>query len=358
MLLILKKSHKPRNGEDVDKLVRAEIPYPVDEPLLFDVIKRHNIHGPCGLGINPKSPCMVDGKCCKKFPKRFFNDATAVLTDSSVVYQRRDKAHGGAEFDLTVCNRKIRVDNRYVVPYNPKLSLMFDAHINVEIVNTVSSVKYLYKYTFKGSDHSVFKVTGPKDEIENFLVGRYVGASEAFWRIFKFEVLNKYPAVRKLALHLPSEQPVFFNTGDDAINILASGPPTTTLTAFFELNRTDDEACKLLYFEVPSRYRYNERDKRWQRRKNVMKQKASIGDPESDMIGRIPVVGLNSHQKELFFLRMLLHHIRGPKCYEDLRTVEGVEHPSFQKACVALGLFANNDEATEVSIDDCFPELF
>ena len=42
------------------------------------------------------------------------------------------------------------VDNRHVVPYCPRLTLMFNCHINVEVVSSIESVKYLYKYIYKG----------------------------------------------------------------------------------------------------------------------------------------------------------------------------------------------------------------
>ena len=42
------------------------------------------------------------------------------------------------------------VDNRNVVPYNAGLLLKYDCHINVEICTSVSSVKYIYKYIYKG----------------------------------------------------------------------------------------------------------------------------------------------------------------------------------------------------------------
>src|SRR5258706_8891956 len=44
------------------------------------------------------------------------------------------------------------------------------------------------------------------------------------------------------------------------------------------------------------------------------------------------------------FLRMLLTHVRGPTSFEALRTVNDVAHPTFQAACLALGLLGNDEE--------------
>jgi hypothetical protein len=52
----------------------------------------------------------------------------------------------------------IRLDNRWVVPYNPLLSTLFDCHINIEIVHSVSCIKYLCKYCYKGHDAMMAKV--------------------------------------------------------------------------------------------------------------------------------------------------------------------------------------------------------
>ena len=49
-------------------------------------------------------------------------------------------------------------DNRWVAPYNPLLSELFDCHINVEIVCSIKAVKYLYKYVYKGHDRTQLRL--------------------------------------------------------------------------------------------------------------------------------------------------------------------------------------------------------
>ena len=47
---------------------------------------------------------------------------------------------------------------------------------------------------------------------------------------------------------------------------------------------------------------------------------------------------------ELYFLRVLLTKVTGPTSYEDIRTVDGVVHPTFREACYALGLLDDDKE--------------
>ena len=47
---------------------------------------------------------------------------------------------------------------------------------------------------------------------------------------------------------------------------------------------------------------------------------------------------------EVFYLRMLLHVTKGPRSFEDLRTVEGVLYPSYKAACFARGLIEDDSE--------------
>ena len=69
----------PVHPNDIDKYVSAELPSEQDDEELFSIIKRHMIHGPCGPA-SPNSPCMKDGKCTKKYPRRLV-PATQTETD-------------------------------------------------------------------------------------------------------------------------------------------------------------------------------------------------------------------------------------------------------------------------------------
>ena len=66
------------------------------------------------------------------------------------------------------------------------------------------------------------------------------------------------------------------------------------------------------------------------------------------MIGRIPVINLNAHQSELFHLRMLLHHVPGPKSFVDVHTIDGTVHSTYQAACKALGLLEDETEIDRI----------
>ena len=54
-----------------------------------------------------------------------------------------------------------------------------DAHINVGILQSVQAVKYL---------------DGDVDEITNYQNARYISASEAFWRLYGFEITTLHKA--------------------------------------------------------------------------------------------------------------------------------------------------------------------
>nr|KAJ0191770.1 hypothetical protein LSAT_V11C800451820 [Lactuca sativa] len=59
-------------------------------------------------------------------------------------------------------------------------------------------------------------------------------------------------------------------------------------------------------------------------------------------IGRIHAVSPNLG--EAYFLRILLNKVKGPKSFEDIRTVNGHEYATFREACYALGLLEDDRE--------------
>ena len=80
----------------------------------------------------------------------------------------------------------------------------------MEVCGSIKTVKYLYKYIFKGPDRGVLDTDEVVDEIKEFLEGRYVAAQEACWRLFGFETNNKNHSICHLPVHLPNQQYVTF----------------------------------------------------------------------------------------------------------------------------------------------------
>lgn len=68
-----------------------------------------------------------------------------------------------------------------------------------------------------------------------------------------------------------------------------------------------------------------------------------------DVVGRVYTI--HPTQRECYFLRLLLFHVRGPDSFKALRTLDGVEKVSYQAACEARGLLENDLQWINALID-------
>jgi len=135
-----------------------------------------------------------------------------------------------------------------VVPHNVYLSTKYDAHINVEVYNNIRAIKYLFKYIYKGHDHATIEISRHSDnategnvveanEIKKYLNCRYISAFEVAWRIFKFDMHERFPVVERLQYHLPNQQMVLFDDDDDVQEVVAqSAISRMMLTEWFKTN--------------------------------------------------------------------------------------------------------------------------
>lgn len=322
--------------DEIDSIISAEIPDEIVDPKLHAVVTKHMIHGPCGH-FNYNSPCMVDGRCSKRYPRDLLAE-TITGNDGYPLYRRRSVADSGRSVIVKVRGQNVDVDNRWIVPYSPILSKAFETHINVEYCNSVKSIKYICKYVNKGSDMAVFGVTNANDEISQYQMGRYVSSNEAIWRIFSFAIHERHPTVVHLAVHLENGQRVYFNESNAADR--AAHPPSTTLTSFFTVCQTDDFARTLLYADMPRYYTWNASSKSFQRRKQGTPVEGHPNVFASDALGRIYTVHPNND--ECYYLRLLLVNVRGPTSFKQLKTVNGQLCATYREACQLLNLLEND----------------
>src|SRR5947208_5832374 len=87
-----------------------------------------------------RTHCNKDDQCIFGFPF-VLRDSTMVNEDEWVLYQ----------WDT--------FENTWVVFYIPALTKLMKCHVNVDVCFTVNIFIYLYKYLFKGPDHSKFTLT-------------------------------------------------------------------------------------------------------------------------------------------------------------------------------------------------------
>lgn len=154
------------------------------------------------------------------------------------------------------------MDNRRVVPYNPYLTLKYNAHINVEVSTSLQAIKCIYKYIFQGFDCANIAITSHGqqirryDEISNYVDYRYISAPEAMWRILKNPVHENSHTVMRLEVHLPDRQRIMFEEGNKEQAVTEARPGRTKLEGWFDLNEKDDQAQQHVYTDIPKCYIY------------------------------------------------------------------------------------------------------
>ena len=99
----------------------------------------------------------------------------------------------------------------------------------------------------------------------------------------------------------------------------------TTLTAWFNLNKTNEYARQFLYINIPNYFLFDLIRKIWVKRRNFCKA-----------IGRVVSVSLK--HVERFHLKFILHRIKGATCFNDLKSYEGVTNNNFKETAIAMGL--------------------
>ncbi|KAG3166565.1 hypothetical protein PC128_g19681 [Phytophthora cactorum] len=376
ILVILSGDSKPRSSADYDRFVCAEIPDHETNPELFETVSTCMIYGPCGAGIN--SPCVgEDGKCSKRLPKDFVDD-TRVDGAGYPVYRRRRSGPIDPALPMgpqrpsslrtiftTIRDPRqnghksrretVVVDNRWVVPYNPYICQKYNCRVNVEICSTMQSVKYLYKYVYKGQDRATVALRGRRewgrhtagntnvnneeevvDEIQQYLDARYLPPPEACWTIFKYDMQKKSHHVHRLPVHVEGGQMAHYSTAATLQDVLELNQ-FTMLTAFFELCGLETPeglvARGLLYHEMPIHFVWKKVVTR-----NTWMSRKQGGDKA---IGRM--ISVSPRDTIRFYIRLLLCYRRGPISYDDLKTVEGETHATFKGAALAMG-FLDSDE--------------
>nr|XP_012152726.1 PREDICTED: uncharacterized protein LOC105664129 [Megachile rotundata] len=179
-IIAVEPPYNSRDPEYIDTIISAEIPDPQVDPELYNIICTNYLHLCTEI-------CLPEGSstCKKKFPKAF-QEHTVLQANGYPLYRRRDN---GQYVTKRRGHIDVRLDNRYVVPYNPYLAKMFGCHINVEHLSGIRGIKYIFNYINKGHDVAhiaqiIRSETG--DEIKRYRTVRYMGSSEAHWHLMTY----------------------------------------------------------------------------------------------------------------------------------------------------------------------------
>lgn len=137
------------------------------------------IHNPCSI-IDLKYIYMKDKndgygwRCKTNYPKQFQKE-TIVLEDRYPFYATKSWSKSLIWIDkISMWNW---YEDRQLLSRSLYLFLLqkYEAHINMEVCNSIKAIEYIQKYIFKGNDRITIKLQNENDKVARHLNGCYIG---------------------------------------------------------------------------------------------------------------------------------------------------------------------------------------
>jgi hypothetical protein len=253
--------------------------------------------------------------------------------------------------------RRSQPEDCNVVLNIPYFTAKYDCHINFEWSASVNLFQYLFKYFYKGPDHTNWAVVKtnetptsdhkrqPVDQIKDYERGHYLSSIESAMGLASYHITAKFPGVKRLPIHLPGRHHGQFkrrNHSESDATLLIRYLDRPIHPQLDDLTYSDFGAkCRLIPHDQtknmhPLEILENENEGRPRMRIHFFAEK-------HQGVSRIQMV--YPRHGDVFYLRALLLH-RSAHSWKELKTVDGVLHPTFQSAAQNFGLFQNSNEAT------------
>ena len=142
----------------INYFISAELLQLEDNPTshLTKIVKLIIVYGPYG-SQNPRAPYIVLLglglllTCLKRYPKPF-NPTTIIYKDGYLEYHCRNNQRIQSVCLLGPFRAMFKINNHQIIPYSLYLTVKYYTYINIKVYASVKSVKYIYKYIYKGND--------------------------------------------------------------------------------------------------------------------------------------------------------------------------------------------------------------
>ncbi|XP_031120878.1 uncharacterized protein LOC116024115 [Ipomoea triloba] len=139
ILIFLERTTTLSTASCMDSFISTEIPDKEVDKEYYNAMEEFMIHGPCGL-YKPNSPCMVNKKCSKHFPKRFVG-VSSWDDDGYPIYRRRDNGR-------TVLKNGVQLDSRPTISHS-MFTAWFDANKTYEAAKQLAYIDMPTKFVWK-----------------------------------------------------------------------------------------------------------------------------------------------------------------------------------------------------------------